>query len=148
MFPLAHSKHYISHSFRCFWYKFVASLEFLFTVLFLFTACLCSNLWWTSLQPSNPQTLRNREVYSKFVEQLNNEQPVLLDEEINSLSMQSQPKVIEKGEKSQGPICETIEQQPISLSSQVDLESFSQENTNTHWKVSEPSSVTSTMMPQ
>ena len=63
--------------------------------------------------------------------------------------MQSNPKVIEKGEKSQIPICENIEQQPRSLSSQVeDLESFSQANTNTQWKVSEPSRVTSTVMPQ
>ena len=37
--------------------------------------------------------LRNREVYSKFVEQLNKEQPVLLDKKIDSLSMQSQPKI-------------------------------------------------------
>ena len=104
--------------------------------------------------------LRNREVYCKFVEQLNKEQPVLVDKEIDSLSMQSQskinslsmqsnPKVIEKGEKSQSPICENIEQQPRSLRSQVeDLESFSQANTSTQWKVSEPSRVTSTMMPQ
>ena len=63
--------------------------------------------------------------------------------------MHSNPKVIEMGEKSQSPICENIEQQPRSLSSQVeDLESFSQANTNTQWKVSEPSRVTSTMMPQ
>ena len=35
--------------------------------------------------------LRNREVYSKFVEQLNKEQlVVLLDKEINNLSMQNQ----------------------------------------------------------
>ena len=40
--------------------------------------------------------LRNREVYSKCVEHLNKEQSVLLDKEINSLSMQSEPKVIEK----------------------------------------------------
>ena len=60
--------------------------------------------------------------------------------------MQSNPKVIEMGEKSQSPICE---QQPRSLSSQVeDLESFNLANTNTQWKVSEPSRVTSTMMPQ
>ena len=68
---------------------------------------------------------------------------------INSLSMQSNPKVIEKGEKSQSPICENVEQQPRLLSSQVeDLESFSQANTNTWWKVSEPSRETSTVMPQ
>ena len=55
---------------------------------------------------------------------------------INSLSMQSNPKVIEKGEKLQSPICENIEQQARSLSSQVeDLESFSQVNTNTQWKI-------------
>ena len=95
--------------------------------------------------------LRNREVYCKFVEQLNKGQPVLVDKEIDSLSMQSQPKlnslsmqsnpkVIEKGEKSQSPICENIEQQPRSLRSQVeDLENFIQANTNTQWKVSEPS---------
>ena len=40
--------------------------------------------------------------------------------------MQSNSKVTEKGEKSQSPICENVEQQPRSLSSQVeDLESFS-----------------------
>ena len=33
--------------------------------------------------------LRKREMYSKFVEQLNKEQPVLLDKEIDGLSMQS-----------------------------------------------------------
>ena len=62
--------------------------------------------------------------------------------------MQNNSKVIEKEEKSHGLICETIEQQPKSLSSQVDLESFSQANTNTQWKVSEPSRVTSTMISQ
>ena len=67
---------------------------------------------------------------------------------INSLSMQSNPKVIEKGEKSQSPICENNEQQSRSLSSQVNLESFSQANTNTQWKMSEHSMVTSTVMPQ
>ena len=79
-------------------------------------------------------------MYSKFVKQLNKEQLVLLDKEIDSLSMQSQPKinslsiqsnlnVIDMGEKSQSPNCETIEQQPRSLSSQVDLERFGQANT-------------------
>ena len=37
--------------------------------------------------------LRNREVYSKFIEQLSKEKPVLLDKEINSLFMQSHPKI-------------------------------------------------------
>ena len=86
-------------------------------------------------------------MYSKFVEQLNKEQSVLLDEEEHSFSMQSGPKVIEMGEKSQSPICETIEQQPRLLSSQVDLESFSQANTNTQGRISEPCRVTFTMMP-
>ena len=75
--------------------------------------------------------LRNREMYCKFIEQLNKEQPVLVDKEMDSLSMQSQrkinglskqsnPKVIEKGEKSQSPICENIVQQSRSLRSQVE----------------------------
>ena len=89
--------------------------------------------------------LRNREVYSKFVEHLNKEQPALLDKEINSLSMQSEPKVIEKREKSQSPTCKSIEQQSRLLRDQMDLESS---NVNTQGKVSEPSRVTSTMMPQ
>ena len=42
--------------------------------------------------------LRSREVYSKFVEQLNKEQSVLLDKEQHSFSMQSDSKVIEQGE--------------------------------------------------
>ena len=77
--------------------------------------------------------LRNREVYiySKFVEHLNKEQPVLLDKEINSLSMQSEPKVIEKREKSQSPTCKSIEQQSRLLRDQMDLESSSQANVNT-----------------
>ena len=62
--------------------------------------------------------------------------------------MQSSPKVIEQGEKSQNPICETTEQQPKLLSSQVDLGSFSRANTNTQSKMSEPCRITSTMMPQ
>ena len=94
--------------------------------------------------------LRNREVYSKFVEQLNKEQPVLLDKEINSLSMQSEPKVVEKKDKLQSPTCENNVQQSRLLSGQMDLdlESCSQTNAQTQWKVSEPSRVTSTMMPQ
>ena len=90
--------------------------------------------------------LRNREVYSKFVERLNKEQPVLLHKEINSLSMQSEPKVVEKRDKLQSPTCENNVQQP-RLSGQVDLdlESCSQTNAKTQ---SEPSRVTSTMMPQ
>ena len=87
-------------------------------------------------------------MYSKFVEHLNKEQPVLLDKEVNSLSMQSEPKVIEKREKSQSPTCKSIEQQSRLLCDQVDLKSSSQANVNTQWKVSEPSRVTSTMMPQ
>ena len=92
--------------------------------------------------------LRNREVYSKFVEHLNKEQPALLDKEINSLSIQSEPKVIEKREKSQSPTCKSIEQQSRLLCDQMDLGSSSQANVNTQWKVSEPSRVASTMMPQ
>ena len=91
--------------------------------------------------------LRNREVYSKFVEQLNKEQPVLLDKEINSLSMQSEPKVVEKKDKLQSPTCENNVQQSRLLSGQLDLdlESCSQTNAKTQWKVSEPSRVTSTI---
>ena len=62
--------------------------------------------------------------------------------------MQSKPKVIEKGDKSQSPTCKIIEQQSRLLSGQMDLESSSQANINTQWKVSEPSRATSTMMPQ
>ena len=72
----------------------------------------------------------------------------MLDKEINSLSMQSKPKVIEKREKSQSPTCKSIERQSRLLHDQVDLESSIQANVNTQWKMSEPSRVTSTMIPQ
>jgi len=64
--------------------------------------------------------------------------------------MQSETKVVEKKDKLQSPTCENNVQQPRLLSGQVDLdlESCSQTNAKTQWKVSEPSRVTSTMMPQ
>ena len=96
--------------------------------------------------------LRSREVYSKFIDHLNKEQPVLLDEETNSLNMQSVPKtnslsrqseqkIMEKRDVPQSPICETIEQQS-RLSGRTNLENPRQV------RVSEPSRVSSTMMLQ
>ena len=92
--------------------------------------------------------LRSREVYSKFVEQLNKEQPILLDKEQHSFSMQSGPQATEKREKSQSPICKTSEQQPRLLTNQVDLESFRQANTSTQSTMSEPCRVSSAIVPE
>ena len=56
--------------------------------------------------------------------------------------MQSESKLTEKRDKSQNPTCKIIEQQS-RLSDKMDLESSSQANVNTQWKVSEPSRVIS-----
>ena len=76
----------------------------------------------------------------------------MLDEETNSLNMQSVPKtnslsrqseqkMMKKRDVSQSPICKTIEQQS-RLNGRTNLENPSQV------RVSEPSRVSSTMMPQ
>ena len=51
-------------------------------------------------------------------------------------------------DKSQSPTYKIIEQQSRLLSGQMNLESSRQANVNTQWKMSEPSRVTSTTMPQ
>ena len=63
-------------------------------------------------------------MYSKFPGKSNKEQSVLLDKEQFFYAEWS--KGNRERRESQSPICKTSEQQPRSLSSQVDLESFSQ----------------------
>ena len=102
--------------------------------------------------------LSNRKVYSKFVEQLNRGQSVLMDNKVDSSTVQCNSKVLEKTGRPeiengiQSPVHETIgqqfefnEKQPILASNSG---SYKVETQLEHGEICEHSGATHTVVPQ